>query len=288
MLGELLEIGDRVIITIPGENREWGYAPCEDGTVGKVLGFGEIAYSRVSNYGLKPGIYQNRSWVDIELPSGEKINISSCFIEMQDKDEFASRDKKRINYWENKANYFLRDLPSLPFWEGDIVRVLTPHLKNYEFLIIINIEYGQLDWKRNDGSPFPIYVLSDKFGSGWSMTFCENEIELVSHGNVWKHYHSEAISFSSLKEEAEFADLLGLTSEVRNPASGLFSWTLEEILASIKDGVEHGFGEDLPHGFSISGGLFVGDPSHNAMRFKDKQLGLRVALATLEGFANKV
>ena len=32
MIDELMRIGDEVAITIPQENREWGYNPCPDGT----------------------------------------------------------------------------------------------------------------------------------------------------------------------------------------------------------------------------------------------------------------
>ena len=59
MLGELMRIGDRVTVQIAKENREWGYNPCPDGAKAKVLGFSEIAYTRILNFGHKPGIYEN-------------------------------------------------------------------------------------------------------------------------------------------------------------------------------------------------------------------------------------
>lgn len=42
MIDELMRVGDEVAITIPQENREWGYNPCPDGTKAIILGFSEI------------------------------------------------------------------------------------------------------------------------------------------------------------------------------------------------------------------------------------------------------
>ena len=55
MIGELVKVGDEVAITIPEENRKWGYSPCLDGTKATVLGFSEIYYGRLGNFGFRPG-----------------------------------------------------------------------------------------------------------------------------------------------------------------------------------------------------------------------------------------
>ena len=56
----------------------------------------------------------------------------------------------------------------------------------------------------------------------------------------------------------------------------LYSWTKEEVLEAIKNGTVHGF--------SVSSGFFGSGQIFNAQRFKDEELGKRVAKATLEGF----
>lgn len=92
---------------------------------------------------------------------------------------------------------------------------------------------------------------------------------------MWKHYHREALSFSSLKEEANFFKAIGEYEEVRNPKNDLYCWNKDEVLDAIKSGAVHGF--------SLSS-FFGSEPRINAHRFKDEALGRRVAEATLNGF----
>jgi len=64
-----INIGDIVTVMVPAENREWGYDPCPDGTLGKVVGFDEIVWAGdwASRCGFKPGVYVNRYWAHIEI-----------------------------------------------------------------------------------------------------------------------------------------------------------------------------------------------------------------------------
>jgi len=57
MIDDTVRIGDEVIVTIPKENRDWGYNPCPDGTKATVLGFSETHHSRIDELGIKPGVY---------------------------------------------------------------------------------------------------------------------------------------------------------------------------------------------------------------------------------------
>jgi hypothetical protein len=101
--------------------------------------------------------------------------------------------------------------------------------------------------------------------------------DAIDHGNVWKYYNHQPLSFAGIKEEAEFFQLVGQTEELRNPANDIYSWTAEEVLAAITNGTAHGF--------SVSSGFFGSGPHIGAKRFKDEALGKRVAKATLEGCA---
>jgi hypothetical protein len=86
-----LRVGDEVAITIPQENREWGYNPCPDGTKATILGFSEIHYGRLGNFGFKPGVYVNRACVNVRLPDGKEYSEYSGRLELTDKDEYERR-----------------------------------------------------------------------------------------------------------------------------------------------------------------------------------------------------
>jgi len=294
VLGEIINIGDIVTITIAKDEREQGYNPCPDGALATVLGFAEIAHGHTSNYNHKPGIYENRCWIKLRLADGrEHTELHSC-VKLFDTDEekervTAFRARQQADTLDPDAG-FLRDLPETPFWEGDFVMVtgFNPGISSkradgaYQ---ITRIEYGSLESKCDDGSPYPwiAYTFSSSFSAGWSMAASVDDLTLVERGPVWKHYHNEPIEFTTFKEEAEFYKLLGHTNEVRNPANGLYCWTLDEVLGAIRDG--------LVHGISMDQGLF-GFATHKddrirAIRFRNEDLGARVAKTTLEGFTNK-
>ena len=101
-------------------------------------------------------------------------------------------------------------------------------------------------------------------------------MKLVERGDVWKFYHNEPLSFTDLKEEASFFTLIGHTEEVPNPANGRYRWTKEEALDTIREG--------SVHAISMDNGIFGSGPHISARVFHNKELGARVAKATLQGF----
>jgi len=281
MIGELLKIGDIVSVTIPKENRDWGYNPCEDGDQGEVTSFGEIDYGYTGNFGHEPGIYVNRSSVTLKMiKTGEPLNISAYNVNLLDPAEEKVRDaaiRLKPEWYKDKER--IRDLPETKFWPGDRIKIHDERHRdqngNNEF-VVVRINYSWMNNKCDDGSPYPFYDYSDKMSAGWHSSIRESDMSLVSRGNVWKHYHNEPVSFEDLKEEADFYSLLGHTTEVRNPANHLYSWTKDEALQAIRDG--------LAHVMSVSGGLFGGGPHLNVIRYNDEELGKRLAEATLKGF----
>lgn len=292
MIDELMRVGDEVVITIDKENREWGYNPCPDGTKATILGFSEIHYGRLGNFGFKPGVYVNRAWVKVRLPDGKEYCEWSGRLELTDKDEherrlaaFRKLQQEQPDNWQSKE--FLRELPETPFWEGDFVRthgrsavtsVYSEMPPDHDPAVfqIIGIDYHYLTERTQIGTKYPAYKISSKLGAGWNTSASEDEMVLVKRGPVWKFFHNEPITFGDIKEEAQFFESLGHTEEVRNPANNLYSWSKEEVLLAIKSG--------LVHGFSVGSGFFGNGPSINAKRFKNEDLGRRVAQATLEGF----
>ena len=284
MIGEILKVGDTVVINIPDENWNGGYRPVkkQSGIKAKVKGFGEIEYSRIQSFGRKPGIYRNYSWVELE---GMQDSISSCFVELANQAEA----KRRMKTWNSEKfrakDKMIRPLPDLKFWEGDIVTVDWTDIRGHPWhgeTQIARIEYGYLGQKRNDGSPMPEYSICAVGHEGCTCDINESHLTLVRRGNVWKHFNGKKVDFKDLAEEASFAKMLGLENQIRNSATGLYTWTLKEMLNAIRDG--------KVDGFTAGRGIFgtSKEVMHWAYRFKDRNLGDRVRQATLEGFLQKM
>lgn len=291
MIDELARIGDEVTVTIEKENRDWGYNPCPDGTRATILGFSEIHYGRIHNFGFKPGVYVNRAWAKVRLPDGKEYSEWLGRLELTNKDEYEHRLtafrklQREQPDWHNKE--FLRELPETPFWEGDFVRVSgrsaitsvhseMPPDHDPDIFQIVGIDYHYLAERTQAGTKYPAYRISDKLTAGWQTYANEDDMVLVERGPIWRFFHNEPVTFSNIEEEAQFFESLGHTEEVRNPANGLYTWTKEEVLDAIQSGVAHGFSM-----YTIP---FSGKPSIRAKRFKNEDLGQRVAQATLEGF----
>ena len=290
MIGECLRVGDRVSITIDRENREWGYNPCPDGTEATVLGFTEITWGRVNNCGHRPGIYHNTSWVRLQMPDGKQHVELDSRLKLLDSEE----EKRRHEAWrkENKSrdgvsdHLFIRDLPDTPFWEHDLVCVKGSHDPDEQRMRVTEVK---VKWAR-DTDHYCCEILRDGRPAG-SMYFEESRLELVERGNVWKMAHGQKPTFLNLKEEADLAESMGLTREVRNPADGLYHWSLPEAVEAVRKGIGH----SISVGGPLLGGMFGPDPLPAAdsdtrstriqvKRFKDEELGERVRAATIEGF----
>lgn len=266
MIGETVRIGDEVLITIPPENREWGYDPCPDGTRATVLSFSEIHWGRINNCGIEPGVHINPCWARVRSADGKEWTENTGRFTLPDAEEY----QRRIDEWRAAGDWRarktkLRDLPETPFWEGDVVSAAR---EGYGKMFVVGIEYAWGDE--------PTYRISDRMNAGWHTYARAAELTLIERGNVWNYYHDLPLKFDSLTAEAEFFNMLGHTEEVRNPANDLFLWTKDEALKAIEAG--------LVHGFSMGGGLFGSGPHINAIRFRDEDLGRRVAAETLVGF----
>ncbi len=288
MIGKLMRVGDKVVITINKEERDYGYNPCPDGTKAIILGFSETYYGRLGNFGLKPGIYVNREWVKLRLKDGREYTEGSGRLELASKAEYKRRlgafRKEQSDDWRN-GEEFIRELPETPFWEGDFVRVRCrsavtsvysemPPIRCPDVFQITGIDYDHLAERTQAGTRYPAYYISNKLGAGWYTSASEDDMWLVKRGLVWEFCKGKPLTFGDIGEEAQFFELLGHTEEVRNPANDSYAWTKEEVLAAIRSG--------LVHGFSVVGNFSGSKYLISAKRFKDKDLGRRVAQATLE------
>ncbi|HET8575344.1 MAG TPA: hypothetical protein VFM02_04235 [Candidatus Paceibacterota bacterium] len=278
MLSELLQIGDEVVFKVHPEMRAWTdtYKDVPDGAKGVVCGFYDavIYEPRVPVLVHPPGVYHRKGAVSVWLTDG-RIIPGGYSIEMADKNEEKRRDAalRDADGVLRTPQVRLGDLPATKFWEQDKVRVRFPNKWGEEVMVVDRIDYHHMHEGR-DGSPYPFYGV--RFLSGGGPSAAESWMELIERGNVWRYYHDQPLLFADLTEEASFFQLVGQTEEVRNPKNNLYSWTKDEVLDAIKNGIVHGF--------SVSSGFFGSGPRINARRFKDEVLGERVARATLEGF----
>jgi len=283
MLTNLLRRGDKVVININKENREWGYDPCPDGTIATMIGFGEIHYGRLHNFGHKPGIYENHSWPQVQLDNGKELSLNGSNVELIDKDEYKKREKQyRIDVKEKGYSFdkvFLRELPETPYWEGDLVNLLTFDWNGKKNLVVTMINYNYIGTFCNDSvTPYPIYQVSPDIRGGSYMSFRESEMEFVERGPVWKFYHNEPIKFTSIEDEARFHHFMGFTKSVRNPANNIYCWAKDEALKGIKDGLGHMMsGSCNPFALTQTTDLEV-------YRFNNEEVGKRVADYLLRSF----
>lgn len=282
MIGEVLVTGDKVVITIPQENREWGYNPCPDGTLATFLYPSEMHCGRKDGY-RAPGVYENHSWLNLLLSDGKTLTEFAGRVEMVDHPEYEHRMELRHKArkldpdFSRKEAKRLRDLPDTPFWEGDIVESKRAyHFYGKGPLEICTVRYNYIGEKRVDGSPMPLYDVTPVSNGCGTMSAGDEDLTLIQRGNYWKYYHNEPMVFESLLDEAKFFASIGQSHEIPNPVSGNYDWTKEGALEAIRSG--------LAHGFAVSSGLFGGGLYHSVVVFEDEKLGKRVAQATLEGF----
>lgn len=301
MIEDILKVGDSVIIDIPDELWNTGYRPIDKKreTNAEVIGFSEKINGRINNFGHKPGVYVNRFRTKLKLKDGKEYFEYTNVLKLVDQEEYKRRIEERERKGKKPEKEFSRNLPDTKFWEGDHVLVYdysvsrrNRHglsIETYNMLRNILIKDKEpprplmivgIKWHWKEKWEPWTYRVSNDFFAGLCEYVEEPKIELVKRGNVWKYFHGEKPQFKDIKEEANFFKLLGHYEEIRNPANNLYSWTKEEVLNGIKQGIVDSF--------SIEASL-IGFERMNviAIRFKDRELGKRVRKATVKGFRLK-
>ncbi len=219
---------------------------------------------------------------------------------------------------------FVSDLPDTEFWEGDIVRVKEynsppkrKEVKNDSIpgisnaYMVCHLDYrdiaeGTAGITESLDNP-PKLGIGDRFTRHWEGRFYHFQLELVERGNFWRRAHGEPLVFKDLAEESFFAWLSGETEAVPVPPKPLItSWSdqyheellsrlspevraeekakwfdLDLALTWVKNGAAHGI-----QSHQIFEDLYDSRPYvyHSVLRFKNEELGQRVAKATLDGF----
>lgn len=276
--------GDRVIMNMDMESRgHLGDKYPPDGTLGTFQGCSRILRYRgrtgSDRYFYEPGIYEVDGVAIIEWDNGSTA-VDGWSHHMEDTNEYNRRFKA---YHETKHTagsdenaVRLGDLPETKFWEGDIVKAIIPFSHELNRLRVSSIQWH---WDKDArGWCYHVeWVNEDNSYARMGSTYLHDvELELIERGNVWREAHGEELNFNDFSEKVSFEKLMGRYKEVRNPASNLYSWSKDEVLKAIKDGIVDGF--------SMPNGLFGGDPKIQAVRLTNREIGEQLRKETINGF----
>lgn len=201
--------GDVVTIKINPENRSWGFNPAHDGTKCRVIGYEEIAYGRTNNCCQEPGVYENTSWLRLDV-NGDEISIGTWNVDF---DPPIGR-----TYYKGVR---LRDLPETALWEGDHVQ-----MEHYQGIIAL-VRY---DLTSKAQHTYEIQTANN----GRIGTRQNEEPTLLKRGSVWRYYHKEPLNLT-LMEEVQLHLNIGKYDEVRSN-EGSYVWTKKEAEIAILTG----------------------------------------------------
>lgn len=292
-LEKFMQLGDRVIVNVNPERREWTDVKYVDGTIGTVVGFKQYDdYARrVPNFGTPPGIYSRRGVPLIRFEDRTGGYIQASDLAFEDPTLKAKRVEERqarggMDTDEEFSNTTrIGDLPDTPFWEMDIVTVHSEHwggnfgaaIQECDTPAVLKVDSINYDDRNGEHT----YSVSGRYASGHTtgqIRADKKELKLVERGNVWRHYNNEALIFADLKEEISFAGTLNKIQTLRNPLRDKYLWTLAEALAAIR--------EDRADALSVLPGFFGGHKRIEVKRFDDRELGSRVRAESLKGWAS--
>ncbi len=278
MIGDIVCPGDIVVLRAP-KNMDLGTMPnpYPDGTEATIVDFTDVDYGRLEGW-KNPGYYINNQWFGLHFSNGRHHSLPVTNFELADQMEYV----RRIQEWQRHSLHqwrierqFLRPLPDTPFWEGDKVRVTPLYSFNdsrpNSVYVIQSIMYDLFEDKLS--APYRYSQSLDSLWEGWAR---ESQLTLVERGNPWRLEHGEPLVFTDAADEIAFWNSVGHDEEVPNPVTGLYSWTLPEVLSAMKKG-------DV-HSYIMGDGGFVNEPGIRAIRFYDEKYGRRVALSTLQSF----
>lgn len=248
MREELIEVGERVWVELDADGE---YNLPQFSVIRKeaiVIGFGLFYCGRV-NQSLPPGVYRNRSKVEVCFENGRQCFVGSECIYPIDRESYVRRidslRQDRRNFEEKAADDFLCDLPDTLFWEGDLVRLKGGYLgqngfePEREIFVVDRIYYGPIDGAQSD-KIWPVYFISSVYEE-LRKTVGENDLELIERGRVWKFHHKDLIIFSSMEERIEFLRSIGQTQPVRNPRDNSPDWQREDLILAMESGAVHNF-----------------------------------------------
>lgn len=286
VLDRYLRLGDVVAVQMDPESRAYGQGKeTVDGLVGIVIAFKRYTNfrARIGDFGMKPGEYLCNGGAVIAWSNGTNSGVSAHDIRWYENHEAKKIERQQDKAWNEAYEFdaWIKELPELPFWEHDIVELVSKHRSHWNSPIVRvqRIDYHRIGDKRNDGSPMPIYDCTPVEPGHGSSSFEETELVLVERGKLWKWFHDERdqIVWKDIAEEISFHSSLGLTEQIHCEQSGSYSWPLSAILPALKAGTIDTV--------TRSHGFFGGASSGNAIKINDADLAERARAETTKGFS---
>ncbi len=248
---------------------------------GRIIAFEETIIPRFAGWQRKPGVYENKAYVQVESSSGERSWVSSYNLNLLDHTE----EERRLNALQKEygntpiPQRYLRELPETKYYERDVVKYPEFKIKGGHHVSPIHslpipfesLDHLELVIERAEIQRIEYFPHQDGRPQGYVIkgtTVLEPTLKLLRRGNVWKYYHGEPLIFRGLEEELDFFRNLGHFEEVKNPRTNLFSWDKNEYLSGIITGVI-----DAPY---YGSPFNICEERFSAIRFRDEELGARV------------
>lgn len=169
---------------------------------GVIVDCGRRMYGRTRCFGIRPGLYYDRSVVVVTFdddPAKKRISLPSHLVALADAKKEEARQRAKFLVpdaaWRTEMEKdFLSPIPRTPFWEGDVVRLRVGAKKRPVLRVIVDIDYEVLQQRGADGS-VPAYGVAESSGDGPNRICATNELELFERGNVWRKLHGEPLRF---------------------------------------------------------------------------------------------
>ena len=293
ILAYFCRIGDIVMMNRSKES--WVSCKVPNGTKGVVVGYPRhervYAYNDLglgprinTGHGMIPGIYSCNSQMVIvcwDHPDTDGFSEKGYTVAVNPSDIHNVTDSSKHGRADSAkfaelfdAHMFLRPLPDLPFWPGDLVQTAGDFPEN-NFAFVTRIDYHRTTDMCDDGfTPYPIYTIQPTMDMGPSMNVRDHSsaasllnsgvsesamthlqkvavtrarddekrenvfiVGLVKRGNYWAWYNDKSqLAFDSLEEEIRFHISLGHAVEVRNPESGIYNWMAKGAAEAFEKG----------------------------------------------------
>jgi len=283
ILPRFLRIGDRVMMAVPTKDEGWHKRSVLNGVQGTVIGFARYKHyqGRLGVYKEAPGQYESNGMPIVQWDTGVCDSPSMHDIVFVDPVIKETRRKDTVYNEAFQRPARIGDLPDLPFWELDIVRLVPGHRASWDDqpeLIVSAINYEYIGDMCNDGvTPMPIYQVEPRSLNRGRITVGPKDIELVARGNMWWWTHDKSrVCFAGIREEISFHKSIGLSTPVRCPQTGNYHWPKEHVLEGATAG--------LIDVVSSQAGFFGVSPSMYGYKMKDSVLSARANALLCEGF----
>ena len=290
-ISHMARIGDRVMLKMSDEHRLYSSIEVSNGSLGWVVGYTQYTCSYGYNDRCKPGVYRGNGNVLVmwdKLKSGiiseNKITMISAHDIIPIGISVKQMTDRRKDDAYNKMfdeEVWIGTLPECKYYPGDVVR-LANELKRKAYgavVKILNINYNNIEMMLNDNETHYPYITIECEGGGTTNISDADIEDVVSRGNYywWEHDKSQ-LKFDTLKDETAFYYSKGFLTYARNPRTNTYSYTLQEAVEAIREG--------LADGVKVSQGYFEAGLTTSAMIVSDElpDLKQRVRQASLEGF----